>query len=371
MGRKVYIEDIYSVFNREIIKVENNKHSIISILSLLIDVHGVSLLIDFFNSSKEADQRANLFVIKILNIVSYESIKFISKLDEKIMLNYTSDETFSNLKDFRHIIHQFEYSKFNKIMKKLNDTTGRSYDKLKPMLDMVVYYQKTGVHYVIEGTNTNLFKFSSPELQEVVNDSQSLIRSLDALIGQKKDFFIIKKSNNREKHKTISYSFVDVMKVTKINNKKLLDRLLFALDDLSEIDYFFNNVILVDDYLLEHPHIIYFLLKIIYIQLNETINNLSNFVKNSPIDCDDRKQVELILDKIDLELISRIQVFRNNLHYEKQITLNIGNENDLFIELKDAIHLSEQMKIDINGLVNIRITKKKIAINSFLHWVQS
>lgn len=366
------INDVYNAYSYMIGNQElcNNNQEMLSIFAFQIDSYALTTIINFFNKYTYLNEKcwqSSLLIIRMMSIVASELIRFIIN---KGLFRLENGEDFSNIEDIislRNKIHQFRYQDFEKSISKIDNSMGRSRDVFNPHLDINLIYKITGQNSTIIGTNIYYFRFDEAKKQSVIDTMQKIVRIIEELSGFPVANFEIIKNDEIPKYKWSPYCYTDISKHAKIQNEKLLDRVLLAFDDLCTVNEFFQSTIKTSEYLKEAPYLIYYFIKMISIVLDETFDNLYNYI-NWNSKSRDAELIQYILEDVDFELIDYCKKIRNNLHYEHQENILIENEYGIMQkELAVVNVLIEKIRFILN------ITPSKIRLNfyGFLKWLGS
>lgn len=346
----------------------------ISNLSYLIDAYSMAKIIDFFNENSDLAKngelwKSNLFVIRNFSVVTSEIIKYLESNNYFDSTQFEEPNSLNRIDDLRNKIHQFRYQDFDKHIYNIDSSMGRSRTKTSPHLDVTLEYFVDTHKKTFMGTNISQFHFYEAKDQITVDCMQKIIRAVSNMKFLPSSDFVLKRSYTNPKYRWTPYCYTDIINNSFIKNERLVDRLLFALDDLCCIYEFFVYSILIDDYLLEAPYIIYFLSKSIAITLDETFDNISLYIKHSN-DNLDKELIKGTTKNIDKEFIDYCKIFRNNLHYQNQSTIQLGTDKELYQLLLQELEITKELLFQIRKLLNINPSKSKLTFYRFLRWIQ-
>lgn len=171
------------------------------------------------------------------------------------------------------------------------------------------------------------------------------------------------------KYKWETYCYANIIKRAHFINERVLDRVLLAFDDLCCVSEFFIFTIRVDKYLTEAPYLLFFLCKIVAIILDETFDNFKNYIQQSEEDTDGQLLSKIISD-IKPEFFQYCSIMRNNLHYQKQQSVYIGEPEELYQMLKNELSIVNILLERIRKELNIFPSKPRLAFYRFLRWAQ-
>ena len=351
-----------------------NNQGTLSNLSYIIDAHGLATVLNFYNSYSDIAYstklwKSNLFVIRMLAIVSSELVKF---LRENNLFNdemcKRSDE-FNKISSLRRKIHQFRYTDFKNNIKNIDTQMGRSRDRLTPNLDICLEYLTDKTGNTLFGTNMYQFHFKEAKDQSTVDLMKRIIRAIEQRSFVSSSDFKIKRNGNIPKYRWEVYCYTDIVKNSHFENENVIDRVLLAYDDLCCVYEFFEYVIEFDNYLIQAPYLLYFFCKITAIILDETFDNFSKYIKHSPGD-HDGDILKSILKEIDRNFISFCATLRNNLHYGQQAYLYLGTPDELYQMLNRELAIIKMLLENIRMELNITPSKTKLRFYRFLRWVQ-
>lgn len=179
----------------------------------------------------------------------------------------------------------------------------------------------------------------------------------------------LRRSEIPVKYRWEVYCYTDITKNACLHNPRLIDRLLMILDDLSCAYEFFTYTLLIDSYLMDAPYIIYFLIKSLAIFLDETFDNLNQYIIHSE-DMEDKSTLERVMCHVDEGVIAFCKTLRNNLHYKKQDSLHLGSDQELYQLLIQEIELVKNLLNETQEILNIKPSKARLTWYRFLRWVQ-
>ena len=370
------IHDVYSVYRfllEDCHRCSANQ-KVLSHFAYQIDAYALATLLNFYNTNPDIAVnkelwKSNLFMIRIYAIVSSEIVKF---LQQNNLIDADTFEKPNSLDDvfaLRNKIHQFRYKDFENNIRNIDLQMGRSRDKLTPRLDICLEYLNDKGRTILFGTNIYQFHFEEAKDQAAVDLMQRIIRTIERQPLYPPSDFIIKRSACLPKYKWEVYCYTDIVKNTHLKNEKVADRVLLAFDDLCCISEFFKYAILIDDYLMQAPYMLYFLCKIVAIILDETFDNFKKYIQRSPSDNDGRILNSIIADT-DQDFLEFCSTLRNNLHYREQRSLYLGTPEQLYQTLNTELAVIETLLERIRLALNIVPSKAKLRFYRFLRWVQ-
>lgn len=370
------IHDVYTTYcfllsDRQLCSANQR---ILSNFAYQIDAYALATFLNFYNAHPDIAEsrelwKSNLLMIRMYAIVSSEIVRF---LQQNNLLDTDTLEKPNSLDDIfalRNKIHQFRYRDFKNNIKNIDLQMGRSRDKLTPHLDTCLEYltDKTGT--ILFGTNVYQFHFGEAKDQTTVDLMQRIIRTIERESHYAPSDFIIKRNTNLPKYKWEVYCYTDIVKNAYLEQENVIDRVLLAFDDLCCVSEFFKYVILIDDYLIQAPYLLYFLCKISAIILDETFDNFKKYIQHSPSDNDGRI-LDSIIGGIDQDFFEFCSTLRNNLHYREQRSLYLGTPEELYQTLNVELAVIETLLERIRLELNIAPSKAKLRFYRFLRWVQ-
>ena len=358
------VYDIYITLLRDIRLCESNKE-LLSNFSFQIDAFALAHILNFFNAYPELSKenwQSNLLVIRMFSVFTIELCKF---LQSKNFYDINGIETESGLKDIKSLrnkIHQYRERDYKKKIQGIDQGMGRSRDKLAPHLDICLQFSEKRV---LMGTNIYWFLFTEAKEQCIVDFMQKIVRSVEKVSPYANVDLKLKRCVKKIDYKLEPYCYVDIIENCEIKNEKIIDRLLLSFDDLCSLYELFVYIIDVSDYLKPTPFIIYYFSKLLAIILDETVDNLNNILKHC-LDSDSRYIKEIV--KVCPDNIQKLcRVLRNNLHYERQESVLIGDELECFNELFNvSVTLLEKIRL----LLNIKPSKAKLRYYRFVKWLR-
>lgn len=377
---KVTIQSIDELFDayRLIINDENLciiNQSNLSNFAFQIDSFALATILNYYNIHPDLSKnqnlwKSNLFIIRSFAMVSCEIVKFLTEHNHIDVATFEEPNNLEDIFSLRNKIHQFKYRNFTKTMSNIDLQMGRSRNRLTPHLDLRLEYFTDSGNTKLLGTNIYQFHFGEAKVQPTMTLMQRIIRTVEGLPFFSSNDFKIQRGRVNPKHKWQVYCYTDIISSTKIKNERVLDRVLFAFDDLCCVSQFFSFAILTDEYLREAPYLIFFFCKMIAITLDETFDNFNEYILRSNTDSDG-EILKNIMDGIDDEFILYCQSLRNNLHYDKQASLSIGDADELYLFLKKELSIVELVLGRIRSVLNINPTRGKLLFYSFLSWAQN
>jgi len=338
-----------------------------SMQAIIMDIYTLGAMIDFFNEHKETiSSKVHYLIIKNMSITIYEICMFL-EINEKIDDKHFK-EFLEHIKEYRHKIHQFRNKDFSFRQQNIDTSMGRSRDKTIPHLDIGLEFDSK---YEYISSNITFFDFDNNHLQQDIHIMQMLIRTIQNDSFKINDSYSILHKAVHHETKIFPYTYTNILKHTKVNNERLLDRLILGSDELGSCILLFKHTIVVTESLKETPHILVTFMKWLSISYNETIDNLQLFIKFSKPEASDHKLIKAIIDKVDNNIIEFSTVCRNNLHYNKQEELKLLDINHLYETFNKFINESIFLKKEFDKLINIKGNKWKLYGNKFLAWAQS
>lgn len=362
------ISDAYNIYKaliRDETLCENNQ-AVLSLLAIYVDAFSLASILNFFNKHTELPKenwQSNLLVIRMFAIFSVELLSFLSDNNYLDATMIDQPNSIEDIKLLRNKIHQFRNKDFKKKIQHIDQSMGRSRDKFAPHIDICLQYT---ADKQLMGTNIYFFNFPEAKEQITVDFMQKIIRSIERISNYPKANFEIKRNDNRVKYNYEPYCYVDIVKNCKFNNKKLIDRMLLAFDDMCSIYDFFVYVVDVSNYLRQAPYITFYFIKMLSIILDETFDNLNNILRYSKNNYD-TKIIESILSEYPLHIKELCKTIRNNIHYERQDVISYDDELSLFDEL---LTVSKNLLERIKDVLNINPSRARLRYYKFLKWVQ-
>lgn len=340
-------------------KVEDKN---ISLYAIAIDAYAAGDIIDFFNKNKNVSWRAHLIIIRYFAIIIYEMGKWSG-------CDVCKEFNFSKLKELRLKIHQFRANSFDKYYNEIEDNMGRSKDIKTPMLDLCLEYETENGKNELIGTNVWKYYFYSDELQNDVNIMQQIIRFIQQDCAFNNASCNIHKSTKKVKYKLISYCYTDILKNSGIKKPRLVDRVILSIDELSSLLVFLENTIYIDVYLSNFSYVLMFLCKFSALIFDETIDNLTNYIKYS--DDEDAQRIVQVLKPIKKELINSTRIIRNNIHYNTFQWAYIKTYEEMYDYIENVIKESKELRRNLLELLGINPSKGRLIWYKFLANVQS
>lgn len=362
------ISDAYNIYKaliRDKTLCENNQ-AVLSLLAIYVDAFSLASILNFFNRYTELPKenwQSNLLVIRMFAIFSVELLSFLSDKNYLDVTMIDQPNSIEDIKFLRNKIHQFRNKDFKKKIQHIDQSMGRSRDKFAPHIDICLQYT---ADKQLMGTNIYFFNFPEAKEQITVDFMQKIIRSIERISNYPKANFEIKRNDNRVKYNYEPYCYVDIVKNCKFNNKKLIDRMLLAFDDMCSIYDFFVYVVDVSNYLRQAPYITFYFIKMLSIILDETFDNLNNILRYSQNN-DDTKIIESILSEYPSHIKELCKTIRNNIHYDRQDVISYDDELFLFDEL---LTVSKNLLERIKDILNINPSRARLRYYKFLKWVQ-
>lgn len=350
---------------------ESNKRQL-SKLALLIDANALAVILNFFNEYPETNTnrwRSNLLTIRMFALFTYEIVAYLESLGNTIDELLDDKEVFSEITKIRSKVHQFKPKSFSKNIDHIDKTMGRSRDRLYPHIDICFEYTEINNEPFLIGTNVNQFHFDEAKKQATVNLMQRVIRTIERAFWDSYDFKI-KPNDITRKTEWIRYCYTDIVKFSKVKNERLIDRLIAAYDDLACIIDFFSITILTEEYLKESPFLLYFFSKMIAIVLDETYDNINNYIKYAK-DSEEKNLIKTLLSCNEKFSLNTYKALRNNLHYMEQNLVNIGTPTEQYEFLKKQILEVFNLLNKIKSILNLNPSRRKILLYKFIAWTQS
>ncbi len=350
---------------------EANKEQL-SNLAFIIDANALAAILNFFNeypATATNRWRSNLLIIRMFALFTYEIVIYLESIGNAREELWDNEEAFAEITKIRNKVHQFKINTFSKNMDHIDKTMGRSRDRLQPHIDMCLEYTEINSVPFLIGTNVNHFHFDEAKKQETVNLMQRVVRTVEkAFLGPCN--FKIKPNDIARKAELVQYCYTDIVKASKVKNERLIDRLIFAYDDLSCIVDFFDIAISSEEYLKSSPFLLYFFSKMIAIVLDETYDNISNYINHTK-EGEERNLIKTLLSCNKDSSISTYKALRNNIHYKEQNLVNIGTPTEQYDFFKKQISEVFNLLNEIKAILNLNPSRRKIILYKFLAWVQS
>lgn len=351
-----------------------NNQAVLSNLSYLIDAYAMAAIIDFYNANLNIGAsgelwKSNLFTIRMYSVVTAEIVKYLEQIGTFNRNAFAKPNSLKQIENLRNKIHQFRRQDFCKYIKKIDEQMGRSRDEHIPRLDICLEYVSEPSGTVFLGTNIYQFHFNEAKEQPTVNLMQRIIRAVINQPFLPSCNFKLRRSEIPVKYQWEVYCYTDITKNALLHNPRLIDRLLMTLDDLSCVYEFFTYALLIDSYLIDAPYMMYFLIKSLAIFLDETFDNLNQYIIHSK-DIGDKAKLERVMCHVDKGVIDFCKTLRNNLHYKKQTSLRLGSDQELYQLLIQEIALVKSLLNETQEILNIKPSKTKLSWYRFLRWVQ-
>lgn len=348
--------------------------TIISNLSYLIDASAMSIIIDFYNDNPDIGSngnqwKSNLFTIRMYSVVTAEIVKFLEHIGTFNRNLFEEPNSLNEIEKLRNKIHQFRRQNFSKHIRSIDARMGRSREEHMPRLDICLEYVSEPSETVFLGTNIYQFHFNEAKEQPTVDLMQRIIRSVVNQPFLPSCNFALRRSEIHIKYRWESYCYVDIVKNALLHDTRLIDRLLMTLDDLSCAYEFFTYTLKIDSYLMDMPHVMYFIVKSLAIFLDETFDNFNQYIIYSK-DTEDKAALERVMCHIDKGFVDFCKILRNNLHYKKQDSLYLGTNQEIYLLLIQEIELVKNLLFETQKLLNINPSKAKLRYYRFLRWIQ-
>ncbi len=350
-------------------KLCEDNQVILCLFSAQIDAYALATILNFLDNNPETsqEQQANLLIIRLGCMVVYEEMKYLEAQNLFHLSDYEKSDSYDSILKIRHKIHQFRKEQFSGNIKEIDGKMGRTRDWLNPCLDICLLYKKDNQGTELQGTNIIQYHFREATDKVMVGFINRIIRIIEEQAPYPLADFKIQRKKVKVKYKWQTYSYTSIMKNSKINNARVLDRVLFAFDDLCMIREFFDVTICLDEYLKTAPYLIYYFSKMVAIFLDETVDNLKSYIMRS--DDSDAGILNTIIEGIDEGLLHKCKILRNNLHYEKQESVNLGDENEIYKFLLQELEVVEVLVDKIRVVLNINPSEYKLIFYNFLLWV--
>lgn len=353
----------------------NSKNTDINEIAIILDIYSIIKIMDFYNEymlidkQKKLNQYTTTLIVVIMNFILYEIIQCKKSI--------TNDENHQNInKNLRYAVHQFRKNNFKERDDIIVKNMGISIDELNPMLDFTLYFIKNNKGKRFIGTNIweqyviqNNFN-KEITFQKYADILMHFFRTIYTILvqnGLKDDGYKLKKVETEES-KIIAqpYSFVSLIRKSKIKEEKMLRRLLIAYSQLATLDIMLTELIDIEDNAMQNSYIVYFLSKMIAYVLDETFDNIQSYISNTE-DLEIRGKLQIILslfEQIDCEKNKKL---RNNFHYSKQDIIFKSKEEMLGYLKKNLKQMTNIMK-QIVDLLNIKNRKTTFAFFKLLRW---
>lgn len=369
--KEIRVESINAAYDiyKGLITDKNSCQSnqkLLSVLAIQIDAFSLASILNFFNKYSDLSKenwQSNLLIIRMFALFVTELFGFL-RANKYFDASLISDQnSLENVKLLRNKIHQFRNQDFKQKIQHIDQNMGRSRDKFAPRIDICLQY--TGSKELM-GTNIYWFNFSEAKDQVTVDLMQQIIRSVEKISKYPNTNFEINRSKKSVTYQYEPYCYVDIVKSCKLKNKKLIDRLLLAFDDMCSIYDFFVYVVDVDKYLEQAPYISFYFIKILAVILDETIDNFKNVLQYNRNEYDTQMITEL-LNICPSNIQEFCKTLRNNIHYERQEDLLLYDELPLFEEL---FTICKKLVANIRKILNIKPSKAKLCYYNFLKWIQ-
>lgn len=351
-----------------------SNQTVLSNLSYLIDANAMATIISFYNANFDMGTnggfwKSNLFTIRMYSVVTAEIVKFLEQSNVFNRKEFEEPNSLKEIESLRNKIHQFRRKDFSKYIKTIDSQMGRSRDKCAPRLDVCLEYISDSSGTTFLETNIYQFHLQEAKVQATVNLMQRIIRTVADQPFLPQSDFVLKRNTERRKHRWEVYCYTDIVKNAQLQDVRLIDRILMAMDDLSCIYEFFTYMLVVDDYLMDAPYMIYFLNKSIAIFLDETFDNINQYIKYSK-STGDKAALESIMRNVDQSFIKYCATLRNNLHYREQVSLHLGTNRELYQLLVQELNIVKEMLFRVQEILNIKPCKARLYYYRFLRWVQ-
>lgn len=349
----------------------NTSGDAMSHLAYQIDAYALATILNFFNNNNEITKKleqSNLLVIRMCALVSSEIIKCITDIGVFDINEYLAPNSYGDIVSLRNKIHQFRYREFDKNIKNIDSKMGRSRDVLKPHLDICIKYNINMDKPILVGSNIYHYHFEEASEKIVVNFMQRIIRTVENMPFYPPAKFVIEKSKEKVDYRWEPYCYTDIIKNSKIANQRVVDRVLLAFEDLCSVKEFFESTIHVGTYLKNAPYLLYYFCKMVAVFLDETLDNLEKYTRFNT--GDEKCVIKPIVEMIDVELRERCRIMRNNLHYGKQESINLGNVDDMYDMLIQELQITNKMIEGLREILNINPSKLRLIVYRFLRWVQ-
>ena len=345
--------------------------------AIILDIYSVIKIMDFYNDymmtdeQKRLNQYTSTLLIVVMNFVIYEIMQYTNgKMD---------DENNSKInKNLRYAVHQFRRNNFKYRDNCLKEKMGISIEEENPMLDCILYFIKDDKGKKFVGTNIweeyviqNNFN-KDLTYQQYTNMLMNFFRTIHTFLlenGLKDDNYKLKKID--KKHCKIiaqTYSFVSLIRKSKIKEEKMIRRLLIGFSQLATIDTMFKELIDIEDNEIKDSYIIYFFNKVTAFVLDETLDNIQSYINNTK-DSETKEKLEDILFILKKANCEKNKKLRNNFHYGKQDKV-FDNKDEMVIYLKQNLKYIEKIMNQIIKILNIKDRKITFAFFRLLAWTE-
>lgn len=377
-GNKIIANQVKYIFAllKDYLKNDNIEDSDVSLTSLIVDIYSLNEFTQFFYNY-QLDLKHNKFFERTQNqlyiifaVVLSESLDYFIKDDKTIFQNNIEFyKSYKQLKELRKEIKQYEFRTFTKTIDEISTQMGRKNDISEPALDMVIYINsdKNNMFY---GTNINLFRSIELKNNEVFQNLNVVLSTLTNLFNVEKNEDVIEIKKEKNPITRYSYSFTDIIKKNEGFSENEINRLISAIDALASTHEFFTCIVSVDEYLKGFPHMIYFIRKILSIILDETFDNLNNYIEFSKTP-EKKATFKSIIKDVESEFIEECKLLRNNIHYRNQSQIEIGNVEYSYNQLFEMLSVVETLIKNINDNLYINTKKSKLYYYKILAWLQN
>lgn len=347
-------------------KLCEDNQVILCLFSAQIDAYALATILNFLDDNPETaqEQQANLLIIRLGCMVVYEEMKYLEAQNLFHLSDYEKSDSYESILKIRNKIHQFRNADFAKNIKEIDKKMGRSRDREKPCFDICLLYKKDSQGTKLQGTNIVQYHFREATDKVMIGFINKIIRIIEEQSPYPPADFTILRRNVKTKYKWQTYSYASIMKNSKITNVRVLDRILFAFEDLCMVNEFFTTTIYLGEYLKMEPYLIYYFSKMVAIFLDETVDNFESYIIRS--DDLDAHILKEIIEDIGEGLLQKCKILRNNLHYGKQESVIWGNENELYEFLLRELEAVEFLVDKIRKVLNINPSKFTLRFYSFL-----
>lgn len=208
-------------------------------MAICADAFSLASILDFFNKypnyAKE-NWQSNLLIIRMFSLFATELMTFLSAKDCSDVSLIENPNSVEAVKSLRNKIHQFRNRDYRQKIQYIDQEMGRSRDNFKPHIDLCLQYTEGNI---LSGTNVYWFNFQEAKDYTTIGFMQQIIRCIEKISRYPKSEININPSNQKVTYKYTPYCYVDIVKNCKLKNKKLVDRLLLAFDDLCSVYDFF------------------------------------------------------------------------------------------------------------------------------------
>jgi len=335
-------------------------------LAITIDIYSLVKICDFFKNELKNDYIAyNYFLtthlMSIMNFIRYEVFIYLSNS------NQNSSEIDKNL---RYGIHQFRKKDFETREIILTKNMGITIDFENPSLDFS--YIILGKKKKIYSTNIlefyiNQNNFSNVNKQDYINKLMDFFY----IMYDKQKMIVIDNTNSLKPKNIVKctykkiqqpYSFVSLIKNSKIKDKKTLLRLLIAYSQIGNILILCKQLIDLD--IEQNNYIKYFFIKIISLVIDESLDNIDNYILYTS-NKNDKQILSKYFDIAD-KTKNKIRNIRNNFHYAEQTKVfKNPNMNDELIQILD---LASEIHEKLEEIVNIKYRFITFKFFKLLRW---